>query len=206
MQTLESQNKYTIEQFAQALQSGVNAIVEAAKILVNLVDEDVKVYDRIVSKYPNISYNMLANIERVGRGVLHAPLLYDTSPGARKLVLLPFSQQKALYDSPIEIAHLEGEKLIVERKRIQELTQREANTVFQNNRILTPEQQEKLLRTPKAPPAPRYRIEEDGSVTFLMSPINFTASQLEEILNKAKEQSKKTLASAMKRKQVDKKK
>ena len=55
----------TVQDFVSALNRGEEALLEAAKILCDMVDQDPKTYEKI-NRETGIHWNVLANLERVG--------------------------------------------------------------------------------------------------------------------------------------------
>jgi len=196
MKPQKSEN-YTIGEFLEWLKKGKESIQKAAEILVSLVDKNPRVFAEIISKDTSIPYNLLGNLERVGRGQLYSALLYDSSPGARKLLALPPSQQRECYENPVKIVKMVGSKKVVEEKPIQQLSRHEANLlVDESGKLRSVEEQIKQLAQPQVTSsrkAERYEIKENGDVLVLSGSL-FTPSQWEEIGKRAKDKAIKSLA------------
>lgn len=184
-------NNPTITQFIQVLQEGKASIKRASEMLCQIADLNPNAYRDIAKICPEISSNLLANLEKVGRGVMHESLLYDTSPAARRIALLPCSQQKQVCEGTVKVVTIANGKNIVEEKTASQLTKQEVATVFsEHNQIRTVEEQIKELSKPKvqqAKLAQRYSI--NGSTVMMLANTFFTAAQLEEILETLKRNS-----------------
>jgi len=160
-----------------------------------MVDADPKTYEKI-HKETGMHWDVLGNLERVGRGAMHYRLLLDTSPAAKYIAQLPASQQSDCYDKGVQVVNISGSKTIVESKKPQELSAQEARVVFDVKHIRTIDEQVKVVNQPK-PSAPakiaqRYTIIED-KLNVLAATV-FTMSQLQEILEQMKSRAIKSLA------------
>jgi hypothetical protein len=186
----------TISEFWLALQSAEDGLIRAAKILVKLSDENPNTYAEITKAYPQISYDTLFTLERVGRGQMYPALLCDTSVAARRIALLPFNQQKEIYENPVKVVTFSKGKKVVAEKLVQQLNPREVNLVFDDKRVRSVDEQmvelEILTQKHKPQSAQRYEILEDGSVVFLAN-TTLSAAQLEDVAERAKTKSIKSL-------------
>lgn len=92
-----------IDQFLNLYQGGLDAWTAAGKLIVEMVDADPKAYAHIISKAPAMTDEILGVFEKIGRGVLYAPLAMDSSPGVERLKLLPLSVQRNHECEPVDI-------------------------------------------------------------------------------------------------------
>jgi hypothetical protein len=196
---MKLQIKPTIESLLEALSRGRVAIKDAAAIMVSLVDADPRVYGKIIKEDPRISLNLLVTLEKVGRGVIYDALIFDSSPGARRLLALPYSKQKEYYENPIKIVQLQKGKPVQVEKQIFNLTPAEAKIVFNGNDLRPLNEQADILNQSNKPvmraePAQRYDIDDDGALIVHFSETKFTLSQLEEILESCKTKAIRSLA------------
>lgn len=184
----------TIEQFQAALAKGEAAIREAADMLCRMVDNDPKTYEKI-HKATGIHWNVLGNLERVGRGAMHYKLLFDTSPAATKIQLLPASKQAEVYERGVQVVSEHGGKFVVEQKKAHELTPQQVKILFAPDHIRTVDEQMKEAAAkpkPKASFAAQRYIVEGDKLTILAA-TTFTMAQLEEILESMKSKEIKKL-------------
>ncbi len=195
-----------VQQFIIALKRVADEVENVAKMLVAMVDANPKIYDEIVKADPRISHNLLGNLERVGRGQTYGALLFDSSPGARKLLALPISQQKELYEKPVSIVRWANGKSIVEQKSIQQLSRQEANLLIDDgDRVRSIEEQIKYVNPAPAKVshrAHRYEIK-DGKLRVFPE-TEFTMTELEEIITRMKAKSIESLEVGMKSGQIRK--
>jgi len=179
----------TIKQFAEALQAGRDSIKIACNILCGLVDANPNAYRDIQKEHPEISSNLLANLERVGRGAMHEALLFDSSPAAKRIAMLPASQQKALYEGTVKVVSVANGKTYVDDKKVTQLSKQEVAVVFTpDNQVRKIDEQIKAIAKNPTPvtlsrAAERFVIEGD-KITVLAN-TTFTAAQWEDIGNRA---------------------
>ena len=160
-----------------------------------MFDANPNVFDEIIAADSRFNYNMLESMRKVGKGELFCELLFDPSMHARKLLPLPFAQQKKLYNEPVKVVRNINGKNTVEEKPLQKLSRHELTLVIdeEKGRARTVEEQIAFV----APPSParraeRYEIKESGNVVVLAQS-EFTPSQLQEIADRAKAKAMKTL-------------
>jgi hypothetical protein len=179
----------TIKQFAEALQAGRDSIKIACNILCALVDDNPNTYRDIQKQHPEISTNLLANLERVGRGAMNEALLFDSSPSAKRIALMPPGQQKALYEGTIKVVSVSNGKTYVDDKKVTQLSRQEVAVVFTpDNQVRNIDEQIKAIAVKHvsaipAKSAERYVIEGDKITVFANT--TFTAAQWEDIGNRA---------------------
>lgn len=189
----------TIEQFQAALARGEQAIREAAAMLCQMVDSDPKTYEK-VHKATGLHWNVIGNLERVGRGAMDYRLLFDTSPASRFIQLLPASKQTEIYEKGVKVVSEQDGKFVVEHKKPHELTQQQVRVAFAHDHVRDVDEQMKVSsqkpKEKKASLAQRYTIA-DGVLRVLAN-TTFTMSQLEDILERMKEKELKKLATKRK--------
>ncbi len=188
----------SLDGFRAAFAQGLAGIETAAYILAALIDRDgPKVYKQIMAAEPRCPLNLIANLERVGRGVIPMELLYDSSPAASKIKLLPPAQQKECYAKPVMVVQLDKGKKVMVEKPVKDLTPKECQIVFSGNKINDAKEQSKLLDavkpSEKTKPAQRYEILPSGNLVVHFAETEFTPSQLEDIYNRVKERAIKSL-------------
>jgi hypothetical protein len=197
MNKIIKSNIPTIQDFTAALYRGEQAIRDAANILCQMVDADSKTYEKI-HKETGIHWNVLANLERVGRGAMHYKLLFDSSPASKFLITMPQSQQAQAYENGIPVVTKQGGKTVVETKKPQELTAREARAVFNCKHIRTVEEQLKLVGVEEKTQPQKTRLaqrwEIRGEKCVILAYSEFTMTQLEAIVDKMKDAALKSLS------------
>ena len=138
-----------IEEFCGLIQAGIEAWTRAGKLLCKLVDEDATVFAKILEARPYLTRDTLENFERIGRRQLYPYLAVDASPGARRLMTLPYEDQERLYNARVTVV-VQGKGFTEQKfKRVFELTEAEARRVFDSERIRTAQEQIALLNRPR---------------------------------------------------------
>lgn len=191
-----------IDKFGSLVTRGLNAIAEAGRLLVDMVDERPDCYEIIIQRYPHIDHKMLESIERVGRKQIDPrSLLIGNARVAYYVQRLPFASQQQVLEKPIRVAtSTEGDGSPV-TKRISEFTMSEAQLVMAPDHIRTPEEQRAILQDRKESEiSVRFKIEE-GHITFLTKD-TYTATQLEEILKRLKDAELASLEPEMQKQQI----
>lgn len=184
-------SQITLDNFFEALSRSQDGMQEAAEIWVALVDLDPRTYEKAIKQNPRVSLNLLAAIEKVGRGQIHYALLFDSSPGARRLLTMPVGLQREYYEKPVKVVNLQDGKYIVTEKPIQGLSTKEVRTTFGDNGVRSVEEQREAIKSEtvnlRSRPAQRYEILDDGGIIVVhYAETRFTAAQWEDIYNRAK--------------------
>ena len=135
-----------ITQFQNLCQQGMDAWAKAGKIIVEMVDDDPNAYEKIIEKVPSMTPEILGNFERIGRGLLYAPLAMDSSPGGERLKLLPLSLQRLHESKPVEVCVRRDDRsydtiMVLPRN----MTKKQAKQVFSRDRIRTLGEQRAIL-------------------------------------------------------------
>lgn len=176
-----------IERFSELLQGIVGSWVEAGKLLVEMIEEDVHVKDRIMERLPGLSPGVLTQLEAVGRGVLHERLLTAGGHGMNALKRMPYSDQVKHLEAPVEMVVENGDSTDVLLVSVENLTSQQAAQVFASDHIRTTGEQKAWLvskRMKSAKPmiegSPAWHIKA-GRVIFHQG-ASFTAGELASIL------------------------
>lgn len=146
-------NAKEIDLIVSDIRLGGEAWLRAGERLVKLHRIDPGVIDKIATKHPELSHEILVNFLRIGRHEVYPPLLAAANkPGVSKLLDMPYEVQKRYAHEPIEIAVEWGKgKPKTIKKSVSLLTPREAGMVFAETGVRTIEQQAFRLRESVAP-------------------------------------------------------
>lgn len=128
--TLTIEPPATITRFAQLVQQGIDAWTEAGKLLVRMIEDDPTARDRIIEECPDLTPEILARFEAIGRNQLHPKTLLNNSPGMRRLRQLPFSEQQKFLAEPVPLLVRGDSGPEVLKVQVQNLTGRQAQQVF----------------------------------------------------------------------------
>jgi len=174
-----------IGKFIALVQQGIDAWNEAGKRLVIMMEKDPGILKTIQIMHPDISYDMLATFERIGRKQIYAPLLAQNSAAAHRLLEMPFEEQQKYCKGKIAIAVKQRDgTFITNHKRLAELTSTEINMVFGFDGVRTIERQIKMHKereksypmtsivAPVKPPASLgfFKITADETGKLLIAP------------------------------------
>lgn len=184
--TLTTQSE-KITSFIDLFRDGVKAWIKAGELLVEMTEENPKVYDEILDQCPQLNAGILARFEEMGRKTLHPQLLLNASPGFAKLKRLPFSLQERYLTEPVPILieTLTGpDKLLVKAK---DMSREQANQAFGGNRLRTEGEQRAYLAqkendAPKRTGSGISLWTKKGGRIFFNPDVGFTASDLASIL------------------------
>lgn len=171
-QPLSVETNVSIETFVVLVRSGIELWSRAGEMLVKLVEENPNVYAEIIEKNQSITFEMLLAFERMGRKQIYPPLLMDTSPGAKKLLELPYEMQEKFCKEPVEVVISDnGDSPIVEKRYVKELTGYEARVVFSDERPRTVSEQVEFKKKHKPQGKPkRTTIKTVGTFLLKLSP------------------------------------
>jgi hypothetical protein len=158
MKTTLTKNQKTqkIQEFASLCQQGIDAWVKAGEILVELVEDDPHVFDKIIEADPRMNAGILGRFEQMGRKVLHPQLVLSDAPGYEKLAEMPYSVQERFLSEPVSLVVETGNGTDILLVAARNLTQHQTRQVFGKGRIRTEGEQRAWLmdqRSRKAKPA-----------------------------------------------------
>ena len=146
-----------IQQFMQLLFDGIDAWTKAGDLLVQMIDEDPKVIEKICEQNPGISKGILYRFEAIGRRELFPKLLASSSYGVKCLMRMPYSLQKKHYDEPVPVLTNNNDLLLVD---LHNLTPEQCKQVFANNHIRDQAEQRAYLESEKTKRNPVRSAEE----------------------------------------------
>lgn len=139
-----------IEEFAALCQQGIDAWTRAGEILVELVEDDPQVFDKIIAADPRMNAGILGRFEQMGRKVLHPQLILSDSPGFERLSEMPYSVQERFLNEPIPLVvqtDTGTDILMVSAKNI---TGNQARQIFGKGRVRTEGEQKAWLMDQRA--------------------------------------------------------
>jgi len=104
MTTITKTNTDTkINQFLELIQQGIDAWQTAGGLLIEMIKDDAKIYDKIIAKDSRLNSSVLGRFEQIGRKVLHPYLLISDSPAANRLASMPYSIQERYLNEPVPL-------------------------------------------------------------------------------------------------------
>lgn len=182
-----TQKSDKIKQFADLVRQGVDAWIKAGEILVELVNDDPQVFDKIINENPHLNAGVLGRFELMGRKALHPQLLLHDSPGYQKLAQMPFSVQERYLESPIPLLVETPTGTDTLQVSAKNCTPSQARQLFSANSVRTAGEQKAWLVAqrakkthPKSTTVPAWSVKH-GKV-FFTEGAGFTAGELATII------------------------
>jgi len=142
-----------IEALVGKIKASAEALREAGAMLVQMLEEDPQVLDRIVERHPEVPRGLLVNLERVGRGAVMPELILREGPQWRSLERLPYREQERVFHEGVKVyVPQERENGAVDWKCVPaaRLTYEEARQAIGPDGVRTPMEQR------------RWRIDEES--------------------------------------------
>jgi hypothetical protein len=93
----------TATKFAELLTQGINAWLEAGRLVAECLAADSGWADQVVTQYPEIGLETIYAFERIGQLKLHPRLLLADAPGFRALRRLPYHLQEKHLNDPFVV-------------------------------------------------------------------------------------------------------
>lgn len=176
--------KNAAKQVADLIYQGVDSWLKAGEIIAREMDKNPDFIEQISDQYPDLPVNILYRFEQIGRKQVYPRLLLNDSPGARRLIKMPYALQVKYSDEPMALLTKSGDSLKVE---VRNLTPDQANQAFASDHIRTLAEQRAWLEDKEsfsaAVPAsgnPPYRIV--GKTVVVMQGCKFSVGDLARIL------------------------
>jgi len=183
MTTAIQTQKY-IEQFRDAFTSGIDSIVESAKIYVEAIEDDPNNKSKFVEAFEDvIPVSAWSGFEAVGRKWMHPKLLLGGGKYASKIKRLPYSDQERIFEGArFDMLTSDGQTLKVD---VRNITKEQADQMFNNTHIRTLAEQKAWIESRKAEPEEvveliPYTI--SGSKVRFRRNVELTRNELKRIL------------------------
>lgn len=172
-----------MDQFQVALNAGLDGLKNAAKILVNAIDNDPDALDRFKKRFRgSVPETAWRSLEAVGREKLHPKLMLGCVKNSGYIRRLPYHEQKKFLDdgATVELATKSGTMLA----KPTDLKQEQADQVFNCGKIRTVKEQEEFAKAKGSVPKPIKRADytiENGVVKLWHNRV-FTEEELVDLL------------------------
>ncbi len=177
--TLEEQ----IVQFTDLIQKGIDAWTDAGALLVKMLDANPSTRSIILESCADITEEILARFEGIGRKQIHPKTLLNNSPGMRRLRDLPYSEQERFLSTPVPLVIRKGGSTDVLQVSIQNLTSDQATQVMSSDGVRTPAAQRAWLEAHRGKVVLKgkpYRIQ--GNKVIFRAGCELTARELATLL------------------------
>ena len=135
-----------IGQFADLVRAGLESWIRAGRLLCQIKADDPGAIAAILEANPELTPEILASFERIGRREVHPALVLDGSPGAKRLAALPYDEQARLHRAEVLVVVRSASGPVTRHKRVCDLTKSEALRVIGEQGIRTEAEQRRLLR------------------------------------------------------------
>lgn len=187
MKAIAKSYQSKLEAFNLALNGAKQNLLDAGRILCEMLDEDSDTFEHILESNRGVTLRFLESLERIGRGQLEPLLLTDPSPAAQRAVAqaLPMEDQKQLTSGFVPVAVKDNGGVKVVQKQMSEITAQEAARVIGSGTIRTADEQIEMLKQADAAQAAskmRYAIK--GDKIHFYTGADFTYSELLTLLTK----------------------
>jgi hypothetical protein len=175
-----------LNDFYEAIQRGKEALEDAGRILVAMIDEDASVKERIMDDHPEITEDVLETFERIGRKQLYYRLCLLEAPGIRALKRCPYSEQVRFETEPLPMLLINGKDLTDHLLvAVHSMQPDQVRQVFGAHRIRSLAEQRAWLENQKCKPrqlenSNPYTIGK-GRITF-HEPVTLSASDMARLL------------------------
>lgn len=172
------------QQFCRLIQQGIDAWTDAGKLLVAMIEAEPNARQTILDLNPDVTEEILARFEAIGRNQLHPKTLLNNSPGMRRLRALPFSEQTKFLQQPVPVLIKTQAGVDTLNVAVKNLTAQQAMQVFTPNGVRSAEAQRAWIesrRNGKRPAQGTPYTIKGGKVTF-RADCEMTARELAQVL------------------------
>lgn len=133
MSTVAIDYKDMIDEISNLVLKGIECWHQAGARLCELIDNDPDVFDKICCDVPQLTPNILRQLERIGRRQLVPELLLKAGAGWNRLRQMPFDVQKRFMEQPVSVLIETANGPDEIKVAIDDLTPRQAKQVFSDN-------------------------------------------------------------------------
>lgn len=172
------------QQFCRLIQQGIDAWTDAGKLLVAMIEAEPNARQTILDLNPDVTEEILARFEAIGRNQLHPKTLLNNSPGMRRLRALPFSEQTKFLQQPVPVLIKTQAGVDTLNVAVKNLTAQQAMQVFTPNGVRSAEAQRAWIESRRNGKRPAqgapYTIK--GSKVTFRADCEMTARELAQVL------------------------
>jgi hypothetical protein len=135
-----------ILEFCGLIMAGIESWTKAGRLLCEMKRDNPNVFNLIRVERPMLTLEVLETFERIGRKEIYPYLVADSSPGARRLMALPYRTQSKLYCEGVLVVLRRRGGFFPQLKKISALSTSEVGRVFDGDRIRSESEQVSILR------------------------------------------------------------
>lgn len=137
---------YDIGRFKTLVSGGVESFQKAGELICRMLKRDPKCFHKIIERSPWMTYELLNAFVQIGEKKLYPYVMLDQSPGARRISIFPYEEQKKLFTGTIEVVSIRNNVIHASQKRLQELTRKEVEIAFSDSGVRPAAEQRSLLK------------------------------------------------------------
>jgi hypothetical protein len=150
-----------ISKFGELVQRGIDAWLEAGKLVVKILDDDPGAVAKICAANPWITPEIVMRFQDIGLGMVLPALMLSDAPGVRMLRGMPIEVQEQYQTQPVPC--LMDSSGTMNKIHVTKLTKAEAERVFGPDGVRSIDQQRAYLKGIQRPPSePRRRVKLPG--------------------------------------------
>ena len=173
----------TEEEFMRLVIQGVECWRDAGRILVAMMAKNPNVKSKILQKHPELSPNILATFERIGRGDLHPMLMLSESPGYKAARELPMSdQEKIVSEKKVDLLIFNDGKADVLKADVRSLTAEQTRQVFARDHLRDASEQRLWIEDKRKPSLVTTSWIIEGDTVRFRKGVTLSSTQLAGIL------------------------
>lgn len=139
-----------INEFVSLISKGLEAWVKAGEIVVKLIDDLGFTIEEITDKSEFLTRDIVCKFEMIGRKQILPNLLISDFPAASRMLRLPYSEQKRVWNEPISVLVLNNGRPDEIKIEARNLTPLQCRQVFDSSQIRTIAHQRAWLESEKS--------------------------------------------------------
>jgi hypothetical protein len=185
---IENKNR-KITEFVALVTQGIECWNKAGEIVVQLLDEQELTISEIAQTSEFLTEDIVTRFEQLGRKQLVPSLLVADYPAAKHLVRLPYSEQKRVVETSVDLLLCNGKETSVLKVSVENLTPAQCRQVFDGDQVRSTGAQRAWLEDKRATqeirdvlssPGALYQVR--GKRVVFKRPCEMSAGQLAQII------------------------
>jgi hypothetical protein len=185
---IENKNR-KITEFVALITQGIECWNKAGEIVVQLLDEQELTISEIAQTSEFLTEDIVTRFEQLGRKQLVPSLLVADYPAAKHLVRLPYSEQKRVVETSVDLLVCNGKETSVLKVSAENLTPAQCRQVFDGDQVrstgaqrawLEDKRSSQEIRDVLSSPGALYQVR--GKRVVFKRPCELSAGQLAQII------------------------
>ncbi len=185
---IENKNR-KITEFVALVTQGIECWNKAGEIVVQLLDEQELTISEIAQTSEFLTEDIVTRFEQLGRKQLVPSLLVADYPAAKHLVRLPYSEQKRVVETSVDLLVCNGKETSVLKVSAENLTPAQCRQVFDGDQVrstgaqrawLEDKRSSQEIRDVLSSPGALYQVR--GKRVVFRRPCELSAGQLAQII------------------------